>query len=115
MAGGGATLSAKRVQQLGKTVVVVVGCKHRACVASASGVLNAATARLATVGKVTKSIVKGAKATLRLTLSKKARTAAARALGRRKNVTARITVIVRDSAGNPTRLKTTIKLKLRRT
>jgi myo-inositol-hexaphosphate 3-phosphohydrolase len=115
MAGGGATLSAKRVQQLGKTVVVVVGCKHRACVASASGVLNAATARLATVGKVTKSIVKGAKATLRLTLSKKARTAAARALGRRKNVTARITVIVRDSAGNPTRLTTTIKLKLRRT
>jgi hypothetical protein len=51
--------------------------------------------------------------TLRLKLSAKLRTAVARALHKHKKVTAKITVIVRDAGGNPTVLKTIIRLKLR--
>jgi hypothetical protein len=112
--GPDATLSAKRSQELGKTVTLVVGCKLEACVARATGAVSAGGAQPIATGKVTKSIAKGAKATLRLVLSKKARTSAARALGKRKKVIAKLTVVVRDGAGNPTVLRTIVRLRLRR-
>ena len=115
-----AAVSGKASQKLGETVALVVGCPNEPCMVTATGTLNvpgAGAARAAArfkLARVTSSMEQGAKTTLRLKLSKKARTAAARALRRGTKVTAQIRLTIRDAAGNTTVLKKTIKLKQRR-
>jgi hypothetical protein len=108
-------LSGKRTQELGKALYVVVGCPTEDCTATATGGVSApvvAAARRFKLRKASLPIAKGTKAKLRLKLSKKARRAAKRALLKRKKVTAKIKVTVRDSTGNTTTKRRTLRLKL---
>ena len=110
-----AQLSGKRTQKLGKAVYVVVACPNEDCTATASGSLSApwdATARRFKLRTASLPISKGTKATLSLKLSKKARGAARRALRKGKTITAKISVTVRDAAGNTITKRRTIRLKL---
>jgi hypothetical protein len=108
------TLVADRVQTLGKTLAVSIGCKNEACVVSAAGVLKVKGARPVAIAKVSRSLLQGTLPALKLKLSNKARTAAARALRKGKKVTAEITVTARDAAGKQTVLKTIVRLRLRK-
>jgi hypothetical protein len=58
-----------------------------------------------------RTIGQGKRATLALKLSKKAQAAAARALGRLRRVQAKVTVTIRDAAGNASLLGRTIRLR----
>ena len=110
-----AQLSGKTKQKLGTAVYVVVACPTEDCTATASGSLSApvvAAARRFKLGRASLPITKGGRARLRLKLSRTARRAAKRALQKGKRITARIRVNVRDSAGNTTTRRRTIRLKL---
>ena len=110
-----AQLSGKRKQELGKAVYVVVACPTEDCTATASGSLSApevAAARRFKLRRASLPITKGSKARLRLKLSKTARRAAKRALRKGRRIAVKIKVTVRDSAGNTTTKRRTIRLKL---
>src|SRR6185436_8496326 len=94
------TLSGKRTQKLGRSVVVTVGCSE-ACTATGTGTVSVPPAsKVYRLGRATKSLAAGRPAKLKLKLSKKAQRAAKRALKRHKRVRARVTVTVTDAAGN---------------
>lgn len=102
-------LSGKTAQKVGGSIAVGVTCTSEPCTVAASGTIKGAgkTIKLA---KVTKALAVGAKATLRLKLSSSAQRAIAKALGKRKTVTARIKVVATDAAGNRATANRTIKL-----
>jgi hypothetical protein len=93
-------------------VVVVVACLNEPCTATAKGTISVpGQAKLLRLKAVTKRIAQGGKAKLKLRLGKKAARAVKRALRKRKKVKARISVAVRDDAGNGTVQKRTIRVK----
>lgn len=83
------------------------------CLVSATGFLSvpgaAKTYRLSRVRS--RRVAAGRKATIKLRLSRRARIAARRALRARRHVTAGVTVVVRDAAGNPRTLRRKIRLR----
>jgi hypothetical protein len=102
------TLSGKKKQKLGKAVSVTAR-SDEACVALASGTLRVGAKRFK-LKKVTKSLVAGRKATLKLRLSKKAQQAAKRALKRHRKVVAQVKVLATDAAGNATMTSRRVRL-----
>ena len=108
-----ATLSGKRRQKLGRYVYVVVSCPFEPCSATARGRLGVprvGTSRSFRLKPAARRIAKGARAKLKLRLSRKARRAAIRALRAHRKVKAKITVAVRDGAGNTTTKRRIIRL-----
>jgi hypothetical protein len=98
-------------QRLGKSIALRVACSEP-CLAIASGSLSVPnTSRTFRIRSRSTQIAKGATATLRLSLSRKARRAAKRALRARRGVRARLSVRATNSAGTD-RARRTIKLKL---
>jgi hypothetical protein len=61
--------------------------------------------------KAGRAVIKGAKRTLKLKLSKKALAALKKALRKGKTATAKVTIKVRDKAGNETRLTRKIRAR----
>jgi hypothetical protein len=105
-------LGGSKKQRLGKFVSVKVTCQSDPCSASASGSLNVpGAAKRFKLKKATRSLAKGTSATLKLTISRKARRAALHALKRHKKVTARVNVAVTSSSANPASSSTTIRLR----
>ena len=105
-----ATLSGATSQKLGKSISVTVICSE-ACDAAAGGTVSVPNASKAfKISAPTIKLGKSGSAKLKLTLSKKLRAAAKRALKKRKKVKAAITVTVKNTAGAGT-AKRTIKLK----
>jgi hypothetical protein len=108
------TLSGPKTQELGKSVVVAVGCRE-ACFASATGFVD-----VPRTGVAKRLKLRGAAATiaardrekLKLRVPRKVRRAIRRALRRGATVTAKVRVVAVDGAGNRTVEKRTIKLKL---
>lgn len=100
-------------QKLGKSVGVVLSALTEDVTVSATGTVSVPKAsrvyRLGAVRNV--AIARGAKKTLRLKISKKARTAIARALKAKKRVKATIRISARDASGNVATAKRTIRLK----
>lgn len=106
------TVAAKSAQRAGGggRIAVRVGCPDEACRATAQGTLSvpgaAATFRL---GPVSAAIARGARATLALKLSKRARAAVRRALASGRRVRATLTLTVTDAAGNRAQAKRAIR------
>jgi len=91
------------------SVKVTVRCSDEDCGVTASGTLNVpGVARSFRLTSARKALLRGAKATLELKLSKAALKAAKTALAHRKRVTARVLVGATDSGGRITRVKRTI-------
>jgi uncharacterized protein YggU (UPF0235/DUF167 family) len=106
---GGATLQ-KVLRQRG--VFVVAACPAEACTATAKG--RVAVRRSAKVFKliaVTEQIAQGGKAKLKLKLEPRALRALERALRAGKRTSAKVTVTVKDAAGNVATKRRTIRLK----
>lgn len=109
-----ARLAGSTTQRLGSSARVEVHCTGTEdCLVEANGVLSvpdvAKTYRLSRVSA--RRIAAGHKATLKLKLSRRARAAARRALRAQREVTVRVTVVVRDAAGNPRTLHWEIRLR----
>jgi hypothetical protein len=95
-----------------KGIVIEVSCPTEACTATARGTVAVpGAARTYKLKSATKQIPRGGKAKLKLKFSKKALKAVKRALKRRKKIKARITVTVKDAAGNGATKKRSIRLK----
>jgi hypothetical protein len=95
-----------------KGIVIEVQCPTEACTATAQGTVSVpSAARTYRLKSATKQIPRGGKAKLKLRLSKKAFKAVRRALSKRKKVKARVTVTVKDAAGNAATKKRSIRLK----
>jgi hypothetical protein len=106
-----ATLSGSKVQKLGKTIVVAVGCDE-ACTATATGSLNVPNlAKIYRLGKATRRVPAGGKVRLKLKVPKKTRRLAKRALNRGRKVTARIKVTVKGATGISSSKSRTVKLR----
>jgi putative cell wall-binding protein len=111
-----AVLSGPTVQKLGATVVVTVSCTSEPCKAVAS-----ATVTVPKIGKIagktfklpsiTAQLDKGAKRTFRLKIAASTRARILQALKKRKSVSARLTVVVSDAAGNKRTLTRTVRFK----
>lgn len=92
--------------------MVVVECSNEPCVATAKGTISTpGQAKLLRLKSATKQIARGGKATLKLRLGKKTARAVKRALRKRRPVRARVSVGVKDAAGNGAREKRTIRVK----
>ena len=108
------TLSGKKTQELGKSVVVAAGCRE-ACLASATGFVDVPRTGVAKRLKLrgaAATIAAGEKEKLKLRVPRKVRRAIRRALRRGATVKAKVRVVAVDAAGNRTVEKRTIKLKL---
>ncbi len=99
-------------QPAGKTIGVQVGCGAEACTAAASGTVDVpGAARVYRLAKARKAVAAGRKVTLRVGVPKQARKAIRGALHRHRKVTARLTVRVRDAAGNTRSRQRRVRLK----
>ena len=109
----GLMLGGKTSQKAGNTVSVVVSATTEDLYASASGTVSVPAAskvyRLKSIRN--RFVAGGTKATLKLKVPKAALKAIKRALRARKKVKASIKLTARDSAGNLTTGKRTVKLK----
>jgi hypothetical protein len=116
------TLSGSKVQKLGKTIVVGVGCDV-ACTATATGRLSVlglakrslslpSLAKRYRLGRAIKQVPAGGKVKLRLKVPRKARGVAKRALRRGRKVRAKIKITVKDAAGNSSSESRTVRLRL---
>ncbi|MDO8212097.1 hypothetical protein [Conexibacter sp. CPCC 206217] len=109
-------LSGPTSQKAGASISVTVSCPTEACSARAGAVLtvpSAAKAKRYKLGAVTRRLAAGRRATLKLTLSRSARAAVAKALRSRKTrsgVKVKVTISARDAAGNARRVTRTITL-----
>jgi len=111
-----AVLSGPTIQKLGGTVTVTVSCTSEPCkmVASAStavpkiGKLAGKTFKLSSV---TAQLAKGAKRKVSLKIAALTRVRILKALTKRKVVSARLTVVVSDAAGNKRTLTRTVRFK----
>jgi hypothetical protein len=102
--------SQRAVRQKG--IVVEVRCPTEACTATAQGTVSVpGAARTYRLKSATKQIRRGGKAKLKLKFSKKTLKVVKRALSKRKKIKARVTVTVKDAAGNRTTKKRSIRLK----
>jgi hypothetical protein len=108
-----ATLARATTQKLGPTVGVTVACgAAEECIVSAKGSLSVpGAARSYALKAARKRLAAGRRAAMKLKLPSKGRSAASRALRRRKKVKATVLVTVADAAGNKRTLKQTIRLK----
>src|SRR5215211_1068838 len=108
-----AKLGGKRTQKLGKTIKVAVKATSEDLWATASGKLTIHGSKKTFTLKGIKArfIARGQNAALKLKLSKSALRAAARGLRALRQVTAALSVSLRDAAGNPTAKKRTVKLQ----
>ena len=105
-----ASLSGSTTQKLAKSISVTVICSE-ACDASAAGAVSVPnTSKAFKISSPTVKLGKGGSAKLELKLSKKLRAAAKRALKKRKNVKAAITITAKNAAGTGV-AKRSIKLK----
>jgi hypothetical protein len=96
-------LGGSKKQKLGRFIAVTVVCPTQSCAAAVTGSLNVpGAAKRFKLTKVTRSLARGRKTTLKLALSKAGRKAAAHALRKHKKVGARITVRVTGAAGPAT-------------
>jgi hypothetical protein len=104
-------LSGASSSKLKKGLSVTVECPNAPCLASASGTLSVPnTSKTFKIKSDPVQIAQGAKATLKIKLSSKARKAAKAALKAGKKVRAKLKVTATNSAGSNT-AKKTIKLK----
>jgi hypothetical protein len=102
--------SSERIGPHGE-VYVLVECDE-ACTVSASATASVKQAsKVFRTGKVSRSLAAGKRVRLSLRFSKKGTRAIRRALAHRKRVTARVTLTVRDSAGNASTAKRGVRLK----
>ena len=104
-----------KTQKNDGTIEVTLTCSE-ACIATPSGTLTVpvVTARgkkKFTLKGATVTVGAGAKATLRLKVPKKAKKAATAALKAGKKVTAKVSVVITDAAGNKRTVSTTLKLR----
>jgi hypothetical protein len=108
-----ARLAGAANQKLGKTVSVTVTCgRAEDCLVAATGGLTVpGAARVYPLAPARASVPRGTKATLRLKIPRKGRTAATRALRRGKRVRANVGVTVADASGNTRALKRTIRIR----
>jgi ribosome-associated protein YbcJ (S4-like RNA binding protein) len=105
-----ASSSQRAVKQKG--IVVEIGCPAEACTATVRGTVSVpGAARNYRLRSLTKQIRTGGKAKLKLKFSKRVLKATARALRRHRKVRARVTVTVKDAAGNATTQRRSIRLK----
>jgi hypothetical protein len=106
-------LGGRRTQRVGAFIKVSVKPTSESAWAKATGELAVrGSRRTYRLGSVASRFVElGDRATLRLALSKSALSAARRALSRRREVRAELTISARDAAGNRTTRKRTIKLE----
>ena len=110
-----ATLSGKKTQKLGKTVVVGVRCDDGACTVTATGTVKVPAAcggKRFQLGKARKSLAQGATAKVKPTLSKKTRKAVKCALQDDADIRAKLKLKFEAAAGNVTTLRRKIALKL---
>lgn len=111
-----ARLSGGTSQKFDSTVAVTIVCLDEACRAIATGTVRVpkfgrSRARTYTLQVVQATLAKATKARVRIGLSKNARVAIGRALRARKRVTVKLTVRVRDGAGNGRSLTRRIALR----
>jgi outer membrane protein assembly factor BamB len=108
------TLGGKRSQGVirQKGVVVVVGCPSEACTATAKGTVSLPSlAKVYRLRTARTQIAKGGKARVKLSASRKVLKAMGRALRRRNELAAKITVTARDAVGNATTRGSRIRLR----
>jgi plastocyanin len=99
-------------QRIRKRAVLVFAKVDEASTVTATGsVAVPGASKVLRLKKVTKKLAPNVKTKLALKLSRKAATTAARALKRRTQLTARVVVTAKDSAGNTRSAKRKIKLK----
>ena len=111
-----ATLSGATRQKLGPTVALTIACPDEACRATSSATvrvprLGRAKAKTYHTAARTTLLDRGGRATIRLTLSRTARRAIARALRARKRIVMTLTVGVADGAGNRRTLTRRVTLR----
>jgi hypothetical protein len=101
-----------KTQRVGSTVAIAVG-SNEACTAKVTGivVLSRPTKTYALVN-ATRSIAAGQHVMLQLSIPKAAASAIRKALRKHRGATARLTIVLTDTAGNASKLTKTVKLKL---
>jgi plastocyanin len=106
-------LSGKRSQAVlrRRAVVVTVAVNEAATVSAKGNVSVPGAAKVFRLKRATRKLAAGAKAQLRLKLTKQAQRAFRRALARRVKLTARLTVTAKDAAGNTRSAKRKVRLK----
>jgi acetyl esterase/lipase len=110
-----ARLTARRRQRLGPRLAVQVRCIDETCRAVARAAVavpkpGSRRARTYTSAPTRTSISAGRRTTISIRLPRVVRAAAARTLRAHRGVTARVTVVVSDAAGNRRTLKTPVSL-----
>jgi hypothetical protein len=106
-----ATLSGKTSLKLGTSLTVGLGC-NEACKATATGTVSIRhSSKSYKLKKATTSIAAGRKGKLKLGVPGSVRKAVLKALKGGKSASAKLTILVKDAAGNRTTKKRTIKLK----
>ncbi len=106
-----ATKKQKAVKK--KSLLLSAGCAKEACTVAATGTVNipgTSAAKKLKLGKVTTSLAGGAKATLKLKLSAKARKAIKKALKKHAKVSAQIVVTATDTAKNQSKRTVSVQI-----
>jgi Ca2+-binding RTX toxin-like protein len=105
-------VSSAKAQRLGRSLGLRVSCPAEACTVTVTGSVSVPNAaKVYKLKAASAHLPAGAKTTLRLAISAKARAVIKRALKRGKKVKAKLRVVVKDSAGNTTRKTSRIALK----
>lgn len=94
-----------------RSLSITASVNERATVSARAKVSVPGASRVLSFRKATKTVAAGAKATLRLRLSRKGRNAVAAALARGRSLKASVTVVARDAAGNSSSAKRRIRLR----
>jgi hypothetical protein len=109
----GFTLGGKTTQKVGSSIVIPITATTEDLLASVSGAVSVPGASKAYRLRAVKNraVARGTTARVKLKLKKKLRSAIKKALGAGRKAKAKVTVQVRDAAGNAATKKRTIKLK----
>ena len=96
------TLSGRTTQKVltQRAVLVAVAVNEASSVAAKGTVSVPGSSKVFRLRKASKQLAAGAKATLKLKLSKQASRSFRRALARRAQLTAKLTITAKDAAGN---------------
>ncbi len=99
-------------KSLGKTLAVPVRCPAESCVVWATGSISVPTAaRVFRISASRRTLASGIRASVRLSLGRKLRKAAARALGDGRKVKGSVVVHATDSSGNETAARRPFELR----